>query len=453
MTESGASARLPNRDFRPAPFWWDECPPPEEPPAPLPARCDVAIVGGGIGGLCAALELARHGAAVALLEADAFGFNASTRNSGGVSFGLDLAKVARWARWTGRKGPGIAELAKGALESLVHTEDFIARNAIDCDYHRRGRLSCASTPRHFEALSRRAETLNRLFDANARVLTRSEQHAEIGSERFHGALVIERSGQLNPARYVRGLIRLCEEAKVSRHARTLVQRVERTKTSFRLTTSAGPLEAEAVIVATNAQSARLPCVGLRKRVIPVASHIIVTEPLPEALAEQLIPRRRTGADSRRLLAYFRRTPDGSRFLYGSRAAPFEVSPQRAAEVLYRRMVASFPSLAGVRITHAWGCKVAFTLDALPHMGEIDGVHYLAGCNGNGVAMMTYLGQRVARKLLERARTACVFDRAEFPRVPLYDGRPWFLPPAAAAYRALDFLDTLSSHYGTKARQA
>jgi glycine/D-amino acid oxidase-like deaminating enzyme len=425
-----------------APYWWDACPPAEEPQAPLPARCDVAIVGGGIGGLCAALELARHGASVALLEADAFAFNASTRNSGGVSFGLDLAKVARWARWTGRKGPGIAALAQGALESFTHTEDFVARNAIDCDYHRRGRLSCASTPRHFEALSRRAEALNRLFGADARVLAPAEQHAEIGSDRFHGVMVIERSGQLDPARYVRGLLRLCDAARVSRHARTLVQRIERAGARFELSTSAGPLAAEAVVVATNAQSVRLPCVALRKRVIPVASHIIVTEPLPAGLAERLIPRRRTGADSRRLLAYFRRTPDGARFLYGSRAAPFDVSPQRAAAVLQRRMVASFPALSGVRISHAWGCKVAFTLDALPHMGEIDGVNYIAGCNGNGVAMMTYLGHQVARKILEGGKPACVFDRAEFPKVPLYDGRPWFLPAMAAGYRALDYLESL-----------
>ena len=106
------------------------------------------------------------------------------------------------------------------------------------------------------------------------------------------------------------------------------------------------------------------------------------------------------------------------------------------------MVASFPDLAGARISHAWGCKVAFTLDSLPHMGEIDGLHYLAGCNGNGVAMMSYLGNRVARKILGHGGAECVFDQAAFPKLPLYDGRPWFLPAMAAGYRALDFLDSL-----------
>lgn len=401
----------------------------------------IAVVGGGIGGLCAALELARGGAAVAVLEADAFGFNAAARNSGGVSFGLDLAKVARWARWTGRRGPDLPALARGALESLAFTEDFIARNAIDCDYQRRGRLVCATTPRKFAQFARRAEVLNRLFDAAARLVPAKDQHAEVGSDRFHGVLVIERSGQLDPARYVRGLMRLCDEARVSRHARTAVTAIERASGGFRVSTAAGTLACQSVVVATNAHSARLPSTSLGRRVIPVASHIIVTEPLDPALAGRLLPKRRTGADDRRLLAYFRRTPDGARFLYGSRAAPFDVAPARAAAVLHRRMVASFPALEGVGISHAWGCKVAFTLDSLPHMGEIDGVHYLAGCNGNGVAMMSYLGHRVARKVLG-GKADCVFDQPAFPKLPLYDGRPWFLPAMTAGYRALDRLDSL-----------
>ena len=87
-----------NKDFKTTPLWWEECPPvaPEAPP--LPASCDVAIVGGGYAGLSAAIELARGGAKVVVLEAGAFGYNASGRNSGGVSFGIDFTKVARWAK-------------------------------------------------------------------------------------------------------------------------------------------------------------------------------------------------------------------------------------------------------------------------------------------------------------------------------------------------------------------
>lgn len=446
MAERVASAESPVRHAQPFPIWWEDCPPEKMERQALGARCDVAVVGGGIGGLSAALELARSGARVAVFEAEAFGSNASTRNSGGVSFGLDLGKIARWARWTGRKGPDTAELARAALESLTYTEQFIARNGIECDYQRRGRLSCAPTPRHFVELSRRTDSLNRLFDAGAYMVGRADQQAEVGSDRFYGTMVIPRSGQLNPARYLQGLVGLCKQAGVTLSPGTLVERIEPAATGFRVSTPAGELSASSVVLATNAHSARLRSPDLGKRIVPVASHIIVTDPLPPALAERLIPKRRTGADNRRMLAYFRRTPDGSRFLYGSRAAPFEVSPERAAEVLYRRMVATFPELGGVRISHSWGCKVAFTLDALPHMGQLDGLYYLAGCNGNGVAMMSYLGHRLARKMIEGGRPTCVFDRAEFPGLPLYNGQPWFLPAVAAAYRALDYFDSLQTRW-------
>ncbi|NBS58011.1 MAG: FAD-binding oxidoreductase, partial [Betaproteobacteria bacterium] len=124
--------------------------------------------------------------------------------------------------------------------------------------------------------------------------------------------------------------------------------------------------------------------------------------------------------------------------------PFEVSPERAAAVIYRRMVASFPQLDGVRIGHSWGCKVGFTFDGLPHVGEREGLHYVLGCNGNGVAMMNYLGHKLARRMLEGGRPASVFDQPDFPTLPLYRGRPWFLPLVATAYGALDRIDTLRS---------
>jgi glycine/D-amino acid oxidase-like deaminating enzyme len=438
-----ARGEIPNSDFRTQPIWWDETPPSREPPQELTARSDIVVVGGGFAGLSTALELARHGVAVTLLEAEAFGFNASGRNSGGVSFGIDLTKVARWHRWAGRTAPGIADLARGAADSVSYMETFIAKNAIDCDYHRRGRLSCAPTPHHYDELAARTDRLNKLFDAGAYMVSRADQHTEIGSESFYGAMVVPRSGQLDPARLLHGLVALCRQAGVRLHDGMTVSRIERKSGGFDVILADGKkIAAETVVVAINAHAANLPSAGLAQRIVPVASHIIVTGPLPPATADALLPKRRTGADGRRLLAYFRRTPDGMRFLYGGRAAPFEVSPQESAAVLYRRMVKAFPQLDGARIGHAWGCKVAFSFDGIPHIVGSDGLYCIAGCNGNGVAMMNYLGYKVGRKIIETSKSICVFDQPVFPSPPFYDGRPWFLPVVAAAYGALDRFDSL-----------
>jgi glycine/D-amino acid oxidase-like deaminating enzyme len=106
------------------------------------------------------------------------------------------------------------------------------------------------------------------------------------------------------------------------------------------------------------------------------------------------------------------------------------------------MVDRFPQLRGVRVTHAWTGNVAFTLDAVPHMGRDDGMHYALGCNGSGVAMMTYLGYQTARKIVGKANAICAFDAPEFPEHPLYNGNPWFLPLVGGYYRLRDGLDRL-----------
>ena len=99
----------------------------------------------------------------------------------------------------------------------------------------------------------------------------------------------------------------------------------------------------------------------------------------------------------------------------------------SAAILHRYMVDRFPQLRGIKITHSWTGNTAFTLDALPHMGSRDNLHYCLGCNGSGIAMMTYLGWQTARKIAGAANARCAFDRDDFPDHALYSGNPWFLP--------------------------
>ena len=162
-------------------------------------------------------------------------------------------------------------------------------------------------------------------------------------------------------------------------------------------TERGEVQAEDVVIATNGYTGDITP-PLKRRVVPLASHIIATEELPAELAASLIPKRRTLSDTRRVLCYYRMSPDGKRMVFGGRARFTPVPPQVSAPILHRFMTERFPQLRGAKMTHAWTGNVAFTLDALPHMGLRDGMHYLLGCNGSGVAMMTYLGWQTARKI-------------------------------------------------------
>ncbi len=199
------------------------------------------------------------------------------------------------------------------------------------------------------------------------------------------------------------------------------------------------MRAKHVVVATNGYTGDATP-QLKRRIIPVASHIIATEELPADLARSLIPRGRTINDTPRVLTYYRMSPDGKRMVFGGRARFTAVGPEVSAPALHRMMTDRFPQLAGAKVTHAWTGNVAFTFDYLPHMGEIDGMHYALGCNGSGVAMMSYLGHQTARKIIGGGNRVSAFEDLDFPARPFYTGNPWFLPIVGGWYRLRDRID-------------
>jgi glycine/D-amino acid oxidase-like deaminating enzyme len=212
-----------------------------------------------------------------------------------------------------------------------------------------------------------------------------------------------------------------------------------------LATDKGELRADAVLVATNgyskdARGTALP--WLARRLIPLNSYIIATEELPPETMDRLFPGRRMISDSKRVLNYFRPSPDGKRVLWGGRASFRAATAEQSAPTLHGYMTATFPELKDVKITHAWTGYVAFTFDYLPHIGVQDGVHFAAGCQGSGVAMATWLGHNVALKLAGAANQRFPLDGLNFPTRPTYTGTPWFLPIVGGWYRLRDQIDRL-----------
>jgi len=254
-------------------------------------------------------------------------------------------------------------------------------------------------------------------------------------------MVVERSASLHPALYYKGLLDACRRRSIAVCAEAAVEQISRSGAGWRVATSRGEVAVDEIVIATNGYTGALTP-RLRRRVVPIASHIIATEELPDDLARSLIPNGRTLSDTKRVLCYYRLSPDGKRMVFGGRARFTQVDPLLSARVLHGYMTERFPQLRGVRITHGWTGNTAFTLDALPHMGEDEGLHYALGCNGSGIAMMTYLGYQIARKIARAANYACAFDSPEFPDHPLYSGNPWFLSLIGGWYRLRDRLDRM-----------
>jgi glycine/D-amino acid oxidase-like deaminating enzyme len=332
-------------------------------------------------------------------------------------------------------------LLSDAADAFGLIERLIAEEGIDCHWQKTGRFAGAWTPKHYAAQAARVDKLNAAAKSECRMVPREHQREEMASDYYYGGMVVERSANLHPALYYKGVLDACRRRGVPVCARTPVTRITEADGGWRVTTARGEVRADEVVIATNGYTGDVTP-QLKRRVVPLASHIIATEPLPPDLAASLIPNRRTLSDTRRVLCYYRMSPDGTRMIFGGRARFTPVTPETSAPILHRFMVDRFPQLADFKVTHAWTGNVAFTLDAIPHMGRESGMHYLLGCNGSGVAMMTYMGWQTARKIAGIANYECAFDSPDFPDHPLYNGNPWFLPAIGGWYRLRDQLDRM-----------
>jgi glycine/D-amino acid oxidase-like deaminating enzyme len=426
-----------NPDLHERCYWRDTVAPAAVSADSLPARVDVAVIGGGITGLCAARALGKRGVRTAVLERHSMGWGASSRNGGmvltGHKVGVDTL-IARYGLELARR------LYQASIDSVEVVAGIVADERIDCDFNRRGHLALAGKPAHFEYFKRSAEMLSRDFSCNQRLVAGADLRAEIGSEAYCGGLVDELSGGINPARYVAGLTAAATRAGASLHEHTEVEQLTRKAKGWSVKTSRGTLEADEIVVATSGYTGAVSR-ALQRKLLPIGSYVIATEPLSAALASELSPSGRMMYDSWHFLHYFRLTAD-RRLLFGGRARFVPETPatvRESAAVLRDGMVAIYPQLRSARVDYAWGGTLDFTYDTMPHLGQIDGYHYALGYAGHGVALATLMGTHVGNTLGTPAFSESPLAQMPFPGAPLglHVARPGFLRLAAAWYRFLD----------------
>ncbi len=428
--------------FDARPFWQTTVPnPPAFTDRPLAHRADVVVVGGGYTGLSAAASLARTGARVTVLEGRTLGWGASTRNGGMFHAGLKVGRRALERRYGAELG---ARLHAEGNDAFAVVERLIVDERLDCDYARTGQVVLAWSPRAARGFEAKVES-RRADGLPARVVRGADLLEEIGTTAYAAGLVEEMAGGLNPARFLAELARRADRAGAELHERLPAVRIERVAGGFDVTTARGRIRAAEVLLATNGYTGSL-VPWVRQRVIPIGSYIVVTEPLDPSVASAVSPRGRMFFDTKNFLYYWRLTPD-RRMLFGGRASFAPTTVERSADILATAMRRIHPQLADARVAYAWGGKVGFTFDRLPHIGRRDGVTYALGYCGSGVCMATYFGSVVAAMLTRPgtgAMATSAFAEIPHPGAPLvpaiYRGDPWFLPVVGEAYRLQDRLE-------------
>ncbi|RUW81230.1 FAD-binding oxidoreductase [Mesorhizobium sp. M2A.F.Ca.ET.067.02.1.1] len=401
---------------------------------PIDGHYDAAIIGGGFTGLAAARQLAKAGARVVVLEAERVGWGASGRNGGHLNNGLAHSYLSAKAELGRERAIALYR----ALDDSVDTiEALVAEEGIDCNFRRAGKLKLASKPKHFEAIARNFEAIHAEVDPDTALLSATDLKSEIGSP-FHGAMLSKKSAMIHMGRYVSGLATAAARHGAVIHENTRVTDRRQAGARHELTTSRGKISADNVLVATGAYTT--PNFDyFRRRLISVGSFIIATRPLSDVEIAVTMPGDRTCVTSMNIGNYFRLSPD-RRLIFGGRARFSATSDQRSdaksGQILQASLAAIFPQLSKVEIDYCWGGLVDMTKDRFPRAGYHDGVWYAMGYSGHGAQLSTHLGMILADAMLGR-EDRNPLKGLEWPSIPGYSGKPWFLPMVGLYYKALD----------------
>ena len=373
--------------------------------------CDVGVVGAGIAGLSAALHLAQRGYKVTVLEAERIGWGASGRSGAQAIFGVAAGQDKLAALVGSGDARRIWDLS---VEALALLRELIATHGIDCDW-RSGQMHVAIKPRQQRELADWTRELQEDYGyRSVRYLDRAAVRALVDSGRYIAGMHDSNSGHLHPLKYVRGLAAAAQRAGCTIHERSRVLRHERTEGILSVVTDSGQLRCRQIIYAGNAWlGATVP--ALARRIMPVGTYIVATEPLGEATARALLPEDTAVTDINWVLDYFRRSSD-HRLLFGGRVSYSGLDPFNTAQATRQRMLTVFPQLRDARIEHAWGGYVDITMNRAPDFGRIEpDIYYLQGFSGHGIALTGLAGKLVAEAI---AGTTERFD--VFARIPHQD---------------------------------
>lgn len=353
---------------------------------------DVAIVGGGFTGLQAAFNLARAGISVVLMEAWRLGDGASGRNGGQMGTGQRWWPEELEGKIGFERSKALFDMAEQAKRHLL---DFAAEHGIDMEYMP-GQMNVAHKPGHDREYRANAEIAAERYDyPHLSFMDRAETAERLGSNHYHCGVRDTGTGHIHPLKLLVGLARAADGAGARLHEMTRVTAIRQSGGKTVLETPTGTVTADRVLLATNAHIGDLEPVTAA-HIMPIGSFIAATEPLDGHPA--VIPGGEAVADSRFVVRYFRKTPD-NRLLFGGREVYSSADAQDTANFIRRQIVETYPELANVRVTHAWGGYVGITMPRQPFVREVaPGITSIGGYSGHGVMLSNFCGKLYADRV-------------------------------------------------------
>ncbi|WP_273395436.1 NAD(P)/FAD-dependent oxidoreductase [Actinobacillus porcinus] len=379
-------------------------------------HADVCIIGAGFGGLSAALELAEQGKSVIVLEGARIGFGASGRSGGQAINGFEDG-IDEYVEQFGFEMT--QKLWEMSLEAIDIIDERIAKYGIQCDW-KKGYATLALNHRRMDDLLAIEKSSREVFGyGNMQLWDKAQLKQYLGSDIYVGGLFDSNSGHLHPLNYCLGLAKACLDLGVQIFEHSPVVDMKTQGDKVMLKTKKAQVTAQNVVIATNAYIAGLPRSihrGTARKILPVESFIIATEPLEQTVADSVINNGMSVCDNNLLLDYYRLSAD-NRLLFGSDSS----SNKDMVQVMRRNMLKVFPQLADVNIDYGWGGPIDMTMNSQPHFGRIKpNIYFAHGYSGHGVALTGLAGRIIAEAILGNDERLSVFEQLKIPSI--YGGK-------------------------------
>ncbi|HET7314410.1 FAD-binding oxidoreductase [Salinisphaera sp.] len=389
------------------------------PPLGGARRVDVAVVGGGVTGCSAALNLAERGYSVALVEANRIGWGASGRSGGQILTGFGTG-MSTFADALGTDSA--RQIFEMSREAVALTVDRIRRHDIDCDL-RDGAIYAALKPRHMKALAAEQEHMRRVYGYEGLTLLDRDALAErVRCPAYIGGLYDAESWHLHPLNYVLGLARAAQAAGATLYEESPVERIAHGEPAT-VHTRDGELTADYVVLGGNAYLAADVAPELAGHLMPVGNYIIATEALSDRQVAETLPSDDAVSDANFVLDYYQlsaapASAHGPRLLYGGQVSYGKRAPKRLNERMQAKLGRLFPALEGIGIDYSWGGLVGVTRNRAPHFGRIGpNVFYAQGYSGHGMAFAGLAGKLIGEAVAGQAERFDLYTRVSHRRFP------------------------------------